>query len=119
MSVITDLYNNMNFKHDFKHDWKETTKLDWKVDWSLIVAPLAALVANVTSGAGPLSVQFTSNSTGTITSYLWDFGDGNTSTLRNPTHVYSTPGTYDVSLTVTGPSGLTNTGTRSGYIVVS
>lgn len=38
----------------------------------------------------------------TITNWYWDFGDGNTSTLQNPTHVYSTPGTYLVCLVIVG-----------------
>jgi len=42
-------------------------------------------------------------------SYLWDFGDGNTSTEESPTHVYATPDTYTVTLEVTGASGLTGT----------
>lgn len=45
-----------------------------------------------------------SNSFTTITGYSWDFGDGNSSTAQNPSHCYSVPGTYSVSLTVTGQS---------------
>ena len=48
------------------------------------------------AGTG-LSVEFT-NSTTNATSYLWDFGDGNTSTEVNPTHTYSTAGSYMVAL---------------------
>ena len=66
----------------------------------------------------PLSVAFTSTSTGTITSYAWSFGDGVTSTLQNPTYVYPTAGTFTVSLTVTGPGGA-NTLTRTGLITVN
>lgn len=51
-----------------------------------------------------LSVTFTNTSTGGA-SYLWDFGDGATSTLPNPTHVYSSAGEYDVKLTVTNSCG--------------
>lgn len=40
-----------------------------------------------------------------ITSYLWDFGDGTTSTAANPSHTYTTAGNYTVTLTVTGPDG--------------
>ena len=36
-----------------------------------------------------------------IATYFWDFGDGNTSTLENPIHVYQSPGDYEVTLTVT------------------
>ncbi len=48
---------------------------------------------------------------GSITGWSWDFGDGSTSNLENPIHVYSTPGIYNVSLDVTTSSGCTNTGT--------
>src|SRR5690606_782920 len=40
------------------------------------------------------------------TSYLWDFGNSQTSSAISPTHVYSTPGTYLVTLTVTGTGGI-------------
>jgi PKD repeat protein len=44
---------------------------------------------------------FTDKSTNNPTSWLWDFGDGNTSTLQNPTHIYSDSGIYTVTLTTT------------------
>ncbi|MCK5258574.1 MAG: PKD domain-containing protein, partial [Thermoplasmatales archaeon] len=46
-----------------------------------------------------------SRSTGSITSYSWEFGDGNTGSGVSPTHVYMTAGEYTVELTVTGPGG--------------
>ncbi|MFZ1684478.1 MAG: S8 family serine peptidase, partial [Candidatus Zixiibacteriota bacterium] len=55
--------------------------------------------ANVTSGSAPLTVNFTDSSQIAWTSVLWDFGDGNTSTAANPSHNYTTPGFYTVSLT--------------------
>ena len=63
--------------------------------------------------------QFTSTSTTnpsgqTITSYLWNFGDGQTSTQQNPTHTYATPGSYTVTLTVAcGENTCTNTKTQT------
>ena len=78
----------------------------------------AAFTADVTSGAAPLTVQFTDQSTGVVLSWLWDFGDGTTSTEQNPAHTYTDPGTYTVSLTVTSPDG-TDTETIAGYIVVT
>lgn len=51
-----------------------------------------------------LTAQCTNTSTD-ATSYLWDFGDGNTSTDANPTHIYSDTGDYVITLTVTGPCG--------------
>ena len=65
----------------------------------------ADFTANVTSGSVPLAVNFTDQSCGTITSWQWSFGDGATSNEQNPSHTYSKPGTFTVSLTVTGPSG--------------
>ncbi len=59
------------------------------------------------------SINFSSagstDSDGTITEYLWDFGDGNTSTLANPTHSYITVGTYNISLTVTDDENAADT----------
>ena len=80
-------------------------------------APVASFVADVTSGRAPLEVKFTDTSTGGPTSWSWDFGDGATSTAQNPTHVYSTPGTYTVSLTAANSAG-SDTETRAGYITV-
>jgi len=55
-----------------------------------------------TSGEEPLTVSFTdlSASTDGIVSWLWNFGDGKTSTEQNPTHIYTNEGIYTVSLTV-------------------
>jgi pimeloyl-ACP methyl ester carboxylesterase len=57
-----------------------------------------------------LGVDFSSNSSdvdGTIVSYAWSFGDGSTSTAANPSHYYSSDGTYPVTLTVTDDDGVT------------
>jgi gliding motility-associated-like protein len=81
--------------------------------------PVAALSGDVLSGCAPLCVNFTDNSTGgAATSWLWDFGDGNTSTLQNPNHCYNVPGPYTVILTVTTANGCTNTITMANYINV-
>ncbi|MBZ0279589.1 MAG: PKD domain-containing protein [Anaerolineae bacterium] len=68
-------------------------------------APAAAFNATPISGDAPLNVSFTNQSTGNITGYSWDFGDGQTSTEQSPSHSYTTPGTYTVKLIVTGPGG--------------
>ncbi|MFH1076379.1 MAG: PKD domain-containing protein [Pseudomonadota bacterium] len=52
-----------------------------------------------------LTVQFADTSTGTVTTRLWNFGDGKTSSEQNPWHAYNKKGDYTVSLTVTGPNG--------------
>lgn len=51
------------------------------------------------------TVQFIDRSTGNPTSWMWDFGDGGTSSARNPTHTYAAPGNYSVSLTVSNAGG--------------
>jgi PKD repeat protein len=63
-------------------------------------------------------VQFTGTSTGSIASWLWNFGDGTTSTEWNPSHTYQKAGSYTVSLTVVGLGG-SNTKTMEGYIQVT
>jgi PKD repeat protein len=78
----------------------------------------ANFTSNVTSGCSPVVVSFNSTtSTGTITSWLWDLGNGNTSTVQNPTDIYSIPGTYTVTLTVTGVGG-SDTRMMVNYITV-
>ena len=68
-------------------------------------APVAAILATPTSGAAPLAVSFTDLSTGNVSSWSWDFGDGGSSSLQNPAHTYTTAGTYTVSLSVSGSGG--------------
>ena len=77
------------------------------------VAPVARPVATPTSGKRPLAVEFSSatssDSDGTIESYLWDFGDGSdTTTDQNPSHTYA-QGTWTATLTVTDNDGATHT----------
>jgi len=74
--------------------------------------------ANITSGTIPTQIQFTDTSTGGATSWLWDFGDGVTSTERNPKHTYTYANTYAVSLTVTNEFHST-TNIKPGYITIS
>jgi len=69
------------------------------------VPPTADFSASPTSGPDPLTVQFTDLSTGGPTSWLWNFGDGYTSTAQNPAHIYLYPGQYSVSLTAQNAYG--------------
>ncbi|MFF7494346.1 PQQ-dependent sugar dehydrogenase [Streptomyces rubiginosohelvolus] len=76
-------------------------------------SPVAKAAADRTSGPTPLAVSFSSAGSadpegGNLT-YAWDFGDGTTSTDPNPSHTYTTAGTYNPTLTVTDPEGLTGT----------
>ncbi|TMI64493.1 MAG: PKD domain-containing protein [Bacteroidetes bacterium] len=73
-------------------------------------SPSASLSANITTACAPATIQFTDQSTvppgaGTIISWLWDFGDGFTSTSQNPSHTYTAIGFYTVSLRITSTTG--------------
>ena len=71
------------------------------------VKPAANFTFTPSSGYAPLTVQFTSTSTGDISTYAWDFQNNlsQESSQRNPEYVYTEPGVYSVSLTVQGPGG--------------
>jgi len=84
-------------------------------------APVAGFTGTPLTGSAPLQVIFNNTSTGTITNWSWSFGDGHTytSTVGGPaTNTYANPGSYTVSLTVTGAQG-TNSSTNVNYVVVT
>lgn len=83
------------------------------------VPTLAKFSADVVSGTPPLSVVFADLSTGGVTNWSWDFNsDGNPdSTEQNPVVTFAQPGTYTVTLTVSGPDG-GDTKIGVGYINV-
>jgi hypothetical protein len=58
-----------------------------------------------TEGLTPLEVSFTNRSFGEYSELLWDFGDGVTSTITNPVHIYTSGGIYLPTLTISGPGG--------------
>ena len=72
------------------------------------IAPESTLIASFThSPTSPATgqvVQFTDTSTGNPTSWHWNFGDGTTSTLQNPTHIYTSAGSYSLTLTISAGS---------------
>jgi PKD repeat protein len=80
--------------------------------------PVANFTGVPTTGPAPLIVNFTDTTTNTPTSWRWDFGDGNTSTLQNPSHTYEVVGMYDVSLKAVNAGG-NYTKVETGYITVT
>lgn len=83
----------------------------------LLSQPVANFSAAKTSGCSPLSVSFTDLSTGSPTSFEWDFGNGNSSVIQNPSATYITPGVYTVTLKAINASG-NNSVTKTAYITV-
>jgi len=82
-----------------------------------VAPPTAAFSVDRTEGDAPLNVIFTDESTD-AGSWLWDFGDGETSSWRNPTHTYERDGMYTVSLTVSNALG-SDTVTKTDLITVT
>ena len=90
-----------------------------KPDYITVYGPVTAqFTANITGGTAPVAVQFTDLSTGGPTSWLWTFGDGNTSTNQNPVHTYTTAGAHTVTLTASHPYS-SDTETKTAYITVA
>ena len=79
------------------------------------VPPRPDFVAAPTSGQAPLVVEFADRSSGDVSAWLWDFGDGATSSEASPSHEYAAAGRYTVSLRVSGASG---SATRSAQDLV-
>lgn len=80
-------------------------------------SPVADFTSDLTSGYRPLSISFTDKSSGAPETWKWDFGDGNTSTIQNPVHVYSNLGDYTVTLKVNNAIG-SNSIQKSNYVKV-
>jgi hypothetical protein len=81
--------------------------------------PTVSFSASNYSGCAPTTITFTDLSdpvNGTITNRRWDFGDGTFSMLANPTHIYTSPGNFNVSLQVTNSFGCTESLTRLNFI---
>ena len=91
-----------------------------KMGFIVVITPMptADFSATPTTGQEPLKVEFLDESTGYPASWLWNFGDGETSTGHNPTHIYAAEGVYTVSLTVTNVTG-SNTKMKVGHITVT
>lgn len=85
--------------------------------------PVVAFSADTLSGCPLLCVNFADLSTissGTITAWSWDFGDNTPlSSMQNPGHCFSVPGTYDITLVTTATGGCTNTLTIPNMITVN
>lgn len=81
--------------------------------------PSANFTASSSNYCVPSIVQFTNTSTGAPGGYFWEFGDGNTSTLANPSNVYTTPGTYTVTLHAYSANGCETTLVKSNLVTIN
>jgi len=88
------------------------------VEMAPLVPPLADFAGTPTAGTAPLPVAFTDLSSNGPTTWLWEFGDGATSAEQSPSHTYTQPGLYDVTLVVSNAAG-SDTYARSGYVSVA
>jgi PKD repeat protein len=79
------------------------------------VLPGLSFTGSPVYGPVPLDVRFTAETTGAPSEWRWDFGDGESSTARNPSHTYEIPGTYTVILMAKFPEG-TRTSTKTDFI---
>lgn len=113
------LYNNPSICYDITQGndgaWSATTSYDLCTGLGVIdgtkllnllaslltsvAIPLSSFIYSPSSGTLPLIVQFTDTSQNNPTSWSWDFGDGSTSTLQNPSHIFNNVGNYNVTLT--------------------
>lgn len=80
--------------------------------------PVASFIADKTQIKEGETINFTDQSTNITTGWNWDFGDGRTSTTKNPSHTYDTTGAYDVSLTASNSYG-SDIEIKTDYITVS
>ncbi|NLV27999.1 MAG: PKD domain-containing protein [Methanomicrobiales archaeon] len=105
-------------------NWSDLTTWDPQANaciragYKLISGPKADFYGSPASGSAPLTVSFHDTSSGNPERWLWQFGDGATSTEQNPVHTYSLNGIYTVSLTCDTPQG-ESMEVKKNYITVS
>ena len=88
-------------------------------DVQVVNPPTAAFTGTNLAGCQPpLTASFTDQSAG-ATSWLWNFGDGTTSNLQNPTHTYNSYGSFNVTLTASSTTGCSNTLTKAAFVNVA
>jgi gliding motility-associated-like protein len=83
-----------------------------------VAATVAASFDNPGTGCAPFTANFNNTSLGGQT-FLWSFGDGNTSTESSPQHIYTQPGTYRVKLLVTDPNTCNVTDSTAATIIIA
>lgn len=97
----------------------DTDESDWsgEVEIAVRVQVVADFTVSQRSGTPPLEISFKDRSSGDVTEWLWNFGDGEFSTLRDPVHVYGSVGVYKITLTASNNEG-SDTEVKPDYISV-
>lgn len=117
----TDVQNYMGYSGDAC--WSEFSPQQMGRMHCWMNSVLSSWISNVQFAADtdfghlPLTVNFSSSSAKAVSAWGWQFGDGGTSNLQNPQHIYSLPGNYTVSLTISTPDGPYGS-THQSYIAV-
>lgn len=115
----SEVSNSGTYSHE---DYTATGVVDIIVDIDKDLSTVTPLTSNfsadITSGIKDLEVQFTDLSTGSISIWSWDFGDGYTSSEQNPAHTYLQPGFYDVTLSVFNSENGSSVNKKDQYITV-
>jgi PKD repeat protein len=96
-----------------------------RTDYIAVYEPIqASFTGSPREGVSPFIVHFTNTTTGPAAAWMWDFGDGEISTLQHPTHTYEAAGVYTISLTAQAAGGSalwpggTDTLSRPSYITI-
>jgi len=111
--------NTSNYtKSDYSEDGYVDIIIDTDNDDADQNALIADFSADIVSGVKPQLINFTDNSVGDISLWSWDFGDGSTSSLQNPSRTYAQAGTYTVKLQVFNTVGGSATETKINYITI-
>ncbi len=117
-------FNGLTHQRIFDGEIKGLNKYERALSQAEITAnfakrftPVTSFTGTPTSGTVPLTVFFADTSTNTPTSWVWNFGDGSSSSTQNPSHTYNAIGNYTVSLTATNADG-SDTKTLGNYITV-
>ena len=87
------------------------------LSYNCFAQPVANFTSDIQAGCSPIVVNFQDQSVGNPTSWLWDFGNGATSTKQNPATTYFQSGAYNIILTATNANG-SNTVTKRSFINV-
>ena len=109
--AIADSFINSNIDKPYGNRTERKTLVLYK---DKVVANFAA---TKTYGHVPFTAIFNNLSIGEPDSWFWNFGDGTSSSLQIPSHVYDSTGAYTVSLAISGPNG-SNSITKTNYITV-